>query len=139
MPDAPYKVFISHSSQDTWVARQFARVIHAHGGDTFLDEADIDYGDDIEDRLLEAARSANELLVLFTPWALARPYVWLEIGAVWGLGKRVVGVLHGLSQGDLQAQDGTPVLLKRIDLVQLNDVDSYLDQVMLRISSEGVS
>lgn len=131
-----YQVFISHSSEDTWVARQLSQIIQGFGASTFLDEADIEYGDDFEDRILEAARNSQEMLVLLTPWALKRPYIWLEIGAVWGLGKRIVGVLHGLSANELVSQDGTPALLKRIDLVRLNDVDAYLNQLKLRVTSE---
>ena len=104
-----YQVFISHSSRDTWVARQLSGIIQGFGATTFLDEADIEYGDDFEDKILEAARASHELLVLLTPWALARPYIWLEIGAIWGMGRRVVGVLHGLSANELVTQDGTPL------------------------------
>ena len=75
--------------------------------------------------------------MLLTPWALSRPYVWLEIGAIWGMGRRVVGVSHGLSANELVAQDGTPALLKRIDLVDLNRVDSYLNQLKQRIEKAG--
>jgi len=128
-----YRVFISHSSRDTWVARQLASIIRDFGATTFLDEADIEYGDDFEDKILEAVRGSTELLVLLTPWALARPYIWLEIGAIWGMGRRVVGVLYGLSASELVTQDGTPALLKRIDLVELNRVDGYLDQLKSRI------
>ena len=131
-----YQVFISHSSEDTWVARQLSQIIQGFGASTFLDEADIEYGDDFEDRILEAARNSQEMLVLLTPWALKRPYIWLEIGAVWGLGKRIVGVLYGLSANELVTQDGTPALLKRIDLVRLNDVDVYLNQLKVRVTSE---
>jgi hypothetical protein len=134
-----YRVFISHSSEDTWVAQQLARILRDYGASPFLDEADIEFGDDFEDRILEAARGSQEMLVLLTPWALKRPYIWLEIGAVWGLGRRVVGVLHGLTPNELVTQDGTPALLKRIDLVQLNRVDEYLTQVGARVASEGTS
>ncbi len=109
------------------------------GGETFLDEADIEYGDDFEDRILAAARDSKELLVLLTPWALKRPYIWLEIGAVWVLGRRIVGVLHGLTANELVTQDGTPALLKRIDLVRLNHVDDYFDQLHGRVSQNGVT
>jgi len=132
-----YKVFISHSSIDTWVARQLARYIEDLGASTFLDEADIEYGDDFEERILEAIRTSQELLVLLTPWALKRPYIWLEIGAIWGLGRRVIGVLHGLSPSELVAQDGTPALLKRIDLVELNNIGLYFEQLQRRISNVG--
>ena len=137
-PSINYLVFISHSSEDTWVARQLSHRIRHFGADTFLDEADVEYGDDFEDRILEAARNSQELLVLLTPWALKRPYIWLEIGAIWGLGRRVVGVLHGVSANELVTQDGTPALLKRIDLVKLNDVDGYLDQVQARVANQNM-
>ena len=53
------------------------------------------------------------------------------------MGRRVVGVLHGLSANELVAQDGTPALLKRIDLVDFNRVDSYLNQLKQRIEKAG--
>jgi hypothetical protein len=132
-----YKIFISHSSIDTWVARQLARYIEDLGASTFLDEADIEYGDDFEERILEAIRTSHELLVLLTSWALKRPYIWLEIGAIWGLGRRVIGVLHGLSPSELVAQDGTLALLKRIDLVELNNIGMYFEQLQRRITNVG--
>lgn len=128
-----YQVFISHSSRDTWVARQIARYIEACGASAFLDEADVDYGDDFEERILAAARLSQELLVLLTPWSITRPYIWLEIGAVWGLGRRIIGVLHGLLPSDLVTQEGTPALLKRIDLVELNQIDGYFEQLARRV------
>ena len=90
-------------------------------------------GDDFEERILEAVRASDELLVLLTPWSIKRPYIWLEIGAVWGRNKRIVGVLYGLDAKELLAMDGTPALLKKIDLVDLNRVDSYFAQLRGRI------
>lgn len=82
--DVGFTVFISHSAVDTWVARQIAGHIQVSGASTFLDEADVQIGDDFEERIVEAARNCNELLVLLTPWSIQRPYIWMEIGAVWG-------------------------------------------------------
>ncbi len=39
-------VFVSHSSRDTWVAKQIAREIGQAGAETFLDAASIEVGDD---------------------------------------------------------------------------------------------
>ena len=128
-----FQVFISHSSTDTWVARQIANGIESCGATTFLDEADIEYGDDFEERILNAVRASQELLVLLTPWAMKRPYIWLEIGAIGGQGKRIVGVLQGLSVSELVEQEGTPTLLKRIDLVEINRIDTYFDQLRGRV------
>lgn len=132
-PDPVFQVFISHSSVDTWVARQLARAVEERGATCFLDEADMEYGDDFEDKILAAVRASQELLVLLTPWAIKRPYIWLEIGAVWGQGQRIVGVLYGLGVKELMTDEGTPALLKRITLVEINKLDEYFDQLAVRV------
>ncbi len=132
-PDPVFQVFISHSSVDTWVARQIARAVEEQGATYFLDEAAMEYGDDFEDRILAAVRASQELLVLLTPWAVKRPYIWLEIGAVWGQGQRIVGVLYGLGVKELMTDEGTPALLKRITLVEINKLDEYFDQLAARV------
>jgi putative NADPH-quinone reductase len=66
-------VFISHSAKDTWVAKQVAEHITRCGAKPFLDEADIEVGDDFEQEILEFLEKADELVVLMTPWALERP------------------------------------------------------------------
>src|SRR6266508_3232655 len=119
------KVFISHSSIDTWVAKQLAIQITKCGASTFLDEASIEHGDDFEQKILEAAQKCDELLVLLTPWATARPYIWLEIGVFWGARKRIVCVLHGVTPKELSTDEKMPVLLKKVDLLPINEVDSY--------------
>ena len=79
-------VFVSHSARDTWVAKQIAREIAACGATPFLDEANIDAGGDFEQDIRDFINKADELVVLMTPWALDRPYVWAELGAAWGRG-----------------------------------------------------
>ena len=76
-------VFVSHSGQDTWVAKQIAREIERSGAKSFLDEAEIDAGADFEEDIRDFLDQADELVVLLTPWALERPYVWIELGAAW--------------------------------------------------------
>lgn len=82
-PGAARLVFVSHSGEDTWVARQVARCIADCGAKPFLDQADIAVGADFEEDIREFLDQADELVVLFTPWSLERPYVWVEIGAAW--------------------------------------------------------
>lgn len=141
MTNANYRtrVFVSHSSLDTWVARQIARNIEACGATAFLDEADIEHGDDFEERIIAAANSSSELLVLLTPWATTRPYIWLEMGLFWGSRKRIVAVLHGITAKGLSSDERIPVLLKRTDLVDLNRIDSYFDQLRKRAANRGES
>jgi len=75
--------------------------------------------------------------VLLTPWALERPYVWIELGAAWGRRIPIVALLHGLSPGELQSRPGVPVLLKKRDLLRLNDIESYLKQLRGWVERRG--
>jgi hypothetical protein len=56
------------------------------GAKVFLDEAQIDVGDDFEEEIRNYLQDCDELVVLMTPWALERPYVWAELGVAWGAG-----------------------------------------------------
>ena len=129
-------VFISHSGEDTWVARQIAREIAARGAHPFLDEADIDVGAEFDEDIRQFLERADELLVLFTPWAFEFPYVWAEIGAAWLRQIPIVVVLHGLAINDFQAHPNAPVFLKRRDIISLNNFDQYLDQLAARVPPE---
>jgi TIR domain len=135
--DPVYQVFISHSSLDTWVAQQIQLHISDCGPTTFLDEGDIYVGDDFENVILVELRKCREVLVLFTPWARERPYVWLEVGAAWGLGKRIVFVLHGMTADDLSKGVGNPALLKRTNVITINDLNKYFRQLKARFDAKG--
>jgi len=134
LSDKEHLVFVSHSGQDTWVAKQVAREIRTCGGIPFLDEAEIDVGADFEDDILAFLQKADELVVLLTPWALERPYVWAELGAAWGRGIPIVGLMLGLSAAELQSRPGVPILLKRRNLIALNEIDLYLAQLRSRVA-----
>lgn len=130
-------VFVSHCSQDMWIAKQLAREIEARGATPFLDEAPVDAGADFEEDILNFLEKAHELVVLLTPWALERPYVWAEIGAAWGRRIPIIGLLLGITATELQSKPGIPILLKKRDLLQLNEVEVYFDQLATRIQQQG--
>ena len=125
-------VFISHSGRDTWVAKQIAREVTACGANFFLDESDIEVGTEFEDSIHDSLSKADELLVLLTPWALDRPYVWAEIGAAWGRKIPIVAILHGLDAQTLQSRPGIPVLIKKRNLIELNEIGVYFKQLRAR-------
>jgi len=127
------RIFISHSSSDSWVARQLEAHIRRCGADTFLDSEHIDHGDDFEEKIIDASGDCTELLVLFTPTARDRKYVWLEIGMFLGARKRIIAALYGVRKEEIATDQMTPVALKRIDSVELNEIDSYLAQVQRRV------
>ena len=71
--------------------------------------------------------------MLLTPWATNRPYIWLEIGVFWGSRKRIVGILHGLTVSDISKDERIPILLKKIDLVDINKIDTFFQQLKDRV------
>lgn len=75
---------------------------------------------------------AHELVVLLTPWALDRPYVWAEVGAAWGRRLPIVALLLGITPAELQTRPGVPVLLKRRRVPELNQIGLYLEQLAAR-------
>ena len=127
--DGIWLVFVSHAGIDTWVARRISEKIESCGAKAFLDDAHISVGEDFEDRILRELDEASELLVLLTPWSLNRPYVWAEVGAAWGKRTPIVGVLYGLNPEELNAQAGVPILIKRRNLIDINELDTYFAQL----------
>jgi hypothetical protein len=132
-----FQVFISHSSADTWVAREIARHLQKCGAAFFLNEENVEAGDDFEDRIRKAAAASQELLILLTPVSITRHYVWMELGLFWSTGKRIVGVYSGFPGKESIADDSIPVLLRRGHLVSLNEIDTYLSQLAGRVRSWG--
>lgn len=119
------------------MATQIATHVRLTGAATFLDEADIEHGDDFDDEIVKASKLCTELLLLLTPWSVERPYIWLEIGFFRHDNKRIVGVLHGLKVEDISGDARVPVLLKKIDLVDINELESYFTQLDRRVKSSG--
>ncbi len=136
-------VFVSHSGEDTWIARQLAAKMDAGGARTFLDEVQIKFSDDPETadaRIAKAITEATELVVLLTPWAIERPRVWVEISlAYWRIPTPcpIFVILLGLSRRDFLAMEKIPDFLKTQRIIRLNDVDRYLDDLKTRFC--GVS
>lgn len=120
-------VFISHRARDTWVARQISREIAARGAETFLDEANLDVGDEFEDRILEALDRTHELVVLITPWALDLPYIWAELGAAWLRRIPIIGLLHGLGASELQENLREQGVEVWFDDIELERGDKFVD------------
>lgn len=127
-----YRIFVSHGWSDRWVAEQIARRLRAIDIDVFIDVFDIEKGDDIEGRIFQELPNCDELLALLTPWSADRNWVWVEIGAARGLGKRVVAVLYGLSLQSLDSDKGGRAFLGSKNIADINDLDAYFSEVEQR-------
>lgn len=122
----PLKVFISHSSQDKWVASRLSQDLVALGVETFLDEKDIQTGESIDDSIQKHLGECDELLMLLSPAALASHWVLLEIGGAKALKKRLVPILLHVGPNDL------PAPLSKGLARDLNDIEKYYEEVKQR-------
>ena|SRR5579863_6804220 len=129
-----YKVFISHSSSDAWVAQQIDKGVTNCKALTFLYEDDVQAGDDFEDTILQHLKSSNELLVLFTPWSLERPYIWLEIGVAWDKGLKIIGITYGLSVEEINSISKIPNIIKKSNIIDINSITKYFAQLKKRVN-----
>jgi hypothetical protein len=129
-----YKVFISHSSKDLWLAQQIEKGIKNCKAKTFLDAADVEAGDTFDEVILKHLKTSNELLVLFTPWSLQRPYIWMEIGAAWAKGLRITGITHSVTIDEIISKTEIPNVIKKSNIIDINSIDKYFAQLKKRVN-----
>jgi hypothetical protein len=127
-----YQIFVSHGGADGWLASQIASRLREAGAETFLDNNDLNKGDDFKHVIRTEVARSDELLALFTPWSTRRNWVWVEIGAAWVNQKRVVVVLYNVTLADLDTGGGRAVL-EDLNLVQINDIEDYFAEVKKRV------
>jgi hypothetical protein len=134
MPSKLYRVFVSHGSDDRWIAAQIAKCLQERGASTFLDETNIPKGANFKQIIHREIAASNEVVALFTPWSAKRSWVWIEIGAAWGQGKPVVAVFYGMQIRDLEANGQGKGMLEDINVVQLNEFERYLKELATRVN-----
>ncbi|MDA1051450.1 MAG: toll/interleukin-1 receptor domain-containing protein [Planctomycetota bacterium] len=124
-----YQMFVSHATDDKWIATTFCEKIDATGASTFRDDRDINGGDDIPEEIRTQIKQSRELVVLLTPESVDRPWVLLEVGAAWGWRKdyRIVPVLCHVTV------DAIPDIVKGKKAFQLNEFDQYLKELQKRV------
>lgn len=125
-----YLVFISHSSKDRWIARQMAAIIERrakrYGVRTFLDEKDLEAGASIPEEIRRHLEGCEEFLVLLTSLSISRQWVLLELGAAWGLRKRIAAIT------DKVADDDLPDIIRQTKVCELNDFDRFVSELVDR-------
>jgi hypothetical protein len=131
-----YLVFISHSSKDRWIARQMAAIIERrarrYGVRTFLDEKNLEAGASIPEEIRRHLESCEEFLVLLTSLSVSRQWVLLELGAAWGLRKRIAAVTDKIADDDL------PDIIRQTKACELNDFDRFVSELVGRAKRRQV-
>lgn len=124
-----YSVFVSHATNDKWLATTICEKIESAGASFFRDDRDIDGGDDIPDKIRKAIINSNELLIILTPESIDSAWVMFEAGAAWGRRKkaRIVPVLCHVQV------DTIPAIIKAKKAIPLNEFDNYLKELKRRV------
>jgi TIR domain len=126
-PRPPYQVFVSHVTADKWIARVICEKIEAiPGAATFRDDRDIAGGDHIPDVIQDQLERSNEMLLLLTAVAHTRQWVIMEVGLARAFRKRIVPICYNATVEHIPT-----IAMNRA--FQLNDFDSYLDDLRSRV------
>lgn len=83
-------VFVSYSTPDSAMAGEMVERIQAAGVDTFMATLSIKAGVIWESSIREALAKCTAALILITPNSRGSPWVMMEVGALWALGKPFV-------------------------------------------------
>jgi hypothetical protein len=119
-----FRIFLSHSSKDKWIARQCAfHLEKLPGVEVFLDEKDIEFGQSIPDSVRTGIENCDEFLVLLSRYSKDRPWVLIEMGAAWGLRKPIVAMIDKIEPKEM------PDIISPHKAVDLNEFEIYLKQV----------
>lgn len=84
----PY-IFISHASEDSGIAEEFANMFKEKNIKTFVSNLDILAGTDWDKQLREEIYKSDELLLILSPKSNNSKWVMIEVGAAWILGKPI--------------------------------------------------
>jgi MTH538 TIR-like domain (DUF1863) len=115
------------------MAEAIQRKGRRHAVKVFLDARDLESGDRFSDVLCDKLREAEELVVLVSSASVGRDWVRHEIGAAWGLGKRIVGVLDKLEPADVP--DG----IGQTKVYSINDFDRVAAEIASRARRKASS
>lgn len=93
---------------------------------TFLDEKDIHGGDSIPESIRTNIRECSEFVVLLSRYSIDRQWVLVEVGAAWGLKKRIVAITDKITPEEM------PEITRSHKALDLNEFDDYVKEVTER-------
>ena len=122
----PYVVFVSHATYDKWVAKVMCEKLASADIETFRDDRNIEGGAGIPESIRDAIERCDEVLLLFSPAAIDRQWVTLEIGMAFFARKRIVPILFHAEATQL------PGLIDLKRAFDINEFDNYIADVLKR-------
>ncbi|NIR48811.1 toll/interleukin-1 receptor domain-containing protein [candidate division KSB1 bacterium] len=114
------KVFISHAEADEELAKRIADTLQNAGLEVWDHRREILPGDNWADKVAQALRESNAMVVLLTPAALHSSWVRREIEYALGqktYSKRLIPVLVGPPEEI--SEDDVPWILRYLNMIRL--------------------
>ena len=109
-----YDIFISYSHLDSQLAKSLYLRFNAAGLRCFLAEKDIAAAEKWEERIHEALRASQRILLVITPHSKNSPWPLTEAGAAWALEKPLIPALAYVNVTELIA----PIAAHQARLIQ---------------------
>lgn len=100
-PTPSFDVFISYAAGDSAIADELRGDLEKNGLKCFMAEKDIQVAAEWQDSIRAALIGSKRVLVLLTPRSINRPWVLMETGAAWALGKALIPALSHVAASDL--------------------------------------
>ncbi len=100
-PTQEFDVFISYAAGDSAIADELRNDLQRNGLKCFMAEKDIQVATEWQDSIRAALIGSKRILVLLTPRSINRPWVLMETGAAWALGKALIPALSHVAANEL--------------------------------------
>ena len=100
-PTPEFDVFISYAAGDSAIADELQKDLENNGLNCFMAEKDIQVATEWQDSIRSALIGSKRILVLLTPRSINRPWVLMETGAAWALGKALIPALSLIDANEL--------------------------------------
>ena len=102
IPATPeFDVFISYAAGDSPIADELRNDLEKNGLKCFMAEKDIQVATEWQESIRTALVGSKRVLVLLTPRSISRPWVLMETGAAWALGKALIPALSHVAAKEL--------------------------------------
>lgn len=127
-----YSIFISSTRDDLELARDIARRLKEAGIKVYPVEKTSTPGDNVLPKFKKDLHEADEVVVVLTGKSIQHPGLFSEIGAAYGLNKRVTPILINVEPNQL------PPLMGK-NFVRFAELPEYISDLKKRAEEEHSS
>jgi hypothetical protein len=121
-----YRVFLSHSHHDRWIAEVLREKVEAVGVSVWLDAVDIPGGGNVKERVKRGMRESDECAVLLTPASRQSEWVMYELGMADILEIWLTPILLHVEPVNL------PGPIRELNPIDINEFEVFLTQLTRR-------